>query len=116
MAAVAVIASTAASEPGSSCRSAISAEASRIDAGSASGTACRGLGFSLGSRGGAPLSDQLVGERAGRIAPEQPAHTLDRGAAALDLRVRLLDGPCHRRIVAAASTRARGIVDAWTLA
>ena len=71
-------------------------EASRIDAGSASGTACGGLGCCFGSRGGAPLSDQLVGVRAGGIAAEQSAQTLGRGAAALDLRVRLLDVPCHR--------------------
>jgi len=60
-------------EPGSVWRSAISAEASRIDAGSASGTARAGVGLGLSPRGRSPLGDQLVGERAGRIPAEQPA-------------------------------------------
>lgn len=106
-AAVAAIASTTASEPGSLCRKAISAEASRIDAGSASGTTRFRFGLRLGPRRGAPFSDQLVGERAGRIAPEQATEALRRRVAPRCLRLGVPRGSRHTRIVPACSVQSR---------
>jgi hypothetical protein len=90
IAAPSFIASRTVVAPSSSFRCAITAEASRTDAGSAFGTAPSGLGgFGLnpvfGSRFGAPFGDQLVGQAAARSqAGEHAACALDRRSASLD--------------------------------
>jgi hypothetical protein len=71
---------------------------------SALGTAGLGLGFRLGPRGGTSLSDQLVGERAGRVATEQAAHAFGRCPTACKLRIRPFDSSRHKRIVPAVLT------------
>lgn len=77
----AMIASTVASAPGASYRSASNAEASSTDVGrtSAIWLAAEGRLFSvLGSRLGPPFRDQLIGHRSARVAAEHPPQGLGR--------------------------------------
>lgn len=100
------IASMTAELPGSSWRSAITAEASSTDAtenaSSASATALGCVLGVLGARFGPPLRDQLVSERAAGCFSEHAPRGLRRCAPPLDLDLRGLDRMLHTFIVSGA--------------